>query len=67
MRFVRVAACTCLLVYFALTYRLARRIRARRRHPHVRRSPRRPCPASARPWVSLQEYEINEGYEREME
>lgn len=51
---------THLRVYFALTYQLVRRIRARRRHPHAHRSPHQPCPASARLWVSLQEYEINE-------
>lgn len=50
---------THLRVYFALTYQLVRHIRARRRHPHARRSLRQPYPVSARPWVSLQEYEIN--------
>jgi len=56
---------THLRIYFALTYQLVRRIHARRRRPHVRRSPRQPCPASARPWVSLQEYKINERNEPE--
>lgn len=54
-----------LRIYFALTYQLARRIRVRRRHPRVLRSPRRPYPVSARLWVFLQEYETDEGYRSE--
>lgn len=48
--------CHMFTVEFTLhfTHQLVRRIRARRRRrPRAPRSPRLPCPASARPWVSL--------------
>jgi len=54
---------THLRIYFALTYQLVRRIHARRRRPHARRSLHQPYLASVRLWVSLQEYEINERIE----